>query len=406
MVETIGIAIIAAGVIAFGALFRGFLSSAHKTCVALRRRGYSQILSATLPILVCLVSMFGPLILNSYFPSLVDDTLMVELTGSLMVVGTLINVLLRRVPQADHLRSPAWNRPVTPPFAILAVCVGILAVVVPLKMLMDTLALGFEKERLENIGTIFIGLAGVALFMYEGHRRSRLATVTAAMQNDPRPPVLYLRAFAAERKPFTMLKGKDGRKLITSIPDKLQLGWLRIRFEEYFAPSIGRTIGPFVALGAPGEFLPQYGASREYQPNAEWQRRLVEVAESAQAIVVQCGESQSLNWEFEMLLEKRLSERLFVMTPPTTAYVKKRWAIGVSQKYDLAAATAAAWQSFSSCITGAGYSVPSGTPPPGSVLLFDQSGTARIVSSGAATPDDYVRAMHAALTGMWRQSVT
>ena len=387
--------------VALVALIRGIASSTRKTCLILRQRGYSQSQSMLMPTFVCMLFFVAPCTAGDYWPALRGGEYAAFVLMS-MSAGALLMVLLRRMPRIDSLRPTGWNRPVRLPFLTLAVACGFLALLVPLKLFLDGSVDVPLSDRLSDVSTVFLSLAGVALLLHSFHRRSRLASVASVLQADPRPPVLYLRAFAVEDTAFAIVKGKDGRRLKSSLLDKLEFGRpYRIRFEEFFGGCISQSVGPFVALGRPGEFLPRFGASREYQANADWEERIARIAQSAQAIVVQCGESENLGWEFRMLLEKGLSERLFVMTSPASARAPKKRIFGRNRNFDLAKAADTAWQSFSACVTRAGYRVSS-RPPPGSVLVFDRTGTGHVLLSDATRPEDYVRAMHEQLSELAR----
>jgi len=74
----------------------------------------------------------------------------------------------------------------------------------------------------------------------EGHRRP-----TILMKMDPRPPIVYLRPFAADAKEGTPR-------------------WLHIETQEEKLASVFADVGPLVAFGKPHEKFPTLGAPRNY----------------------------------------------------------------------------------------------------------------------------------------------
>lgn len=77
-----------------------------------------------------------------------------------------------------------------------------------------------------------------------------------------------------------------------------------------------KSVGPFVALGSPQDYLAPEGAARLYAKDAEWMQRLEELANRAICIVVEVGKSANLRWEFEHLKAAGQQTRLFVFTRP------------------------------------------------------------------------------------------
>lgn len=89
------------------------------------------------------------------------------------------------------------------------------------------------------------------------------------------------------------------------------------RLEENLKAVVA-PIGPFVAIGAPGEPLPQLGAARAYFTNDTWQSEVIEWMNVAQLIVVVAGPTRSLRWELDTILNRNAWAKLLILMPPST----------------------------------------------------------------------------------------
>jgi hypothetical protein len=87
--------------------------------------------------------------------------------------------------------------------------------------------------------------------------------------------------------------------------------------EESIADQL-RPFGPLVAIGKPGETLPQLGASRNYYSGSEWQAAALELMREAVLIVVIAGLSPGLRWELEALAHAGHQSKLLVLMPEPT----------------------------------------------------------------------------------------
>lgn len=149
--------------------------------------------------------------------------------------------------------------------------------------------------------SIIVGLPGVYCF----HHAKRLAAPAAriVLARDRRPPVLYLRSFRADRFP----------------------SWTRLaQFEETLA-EVMKEIGPFIALGAPGEKLPPLGAARMYLQEKDWQEEIRDLMSRAQLMVFWAGDSPGFWWEVFQAVKLMTPERLlFFVTSTQKSYERFR----------------------------------------------------------------------------------
>jgi hypothetical protein len=141
-----------------------------------------------------------------------------------------------------------------------------------------------------------IAVAGFAMigWLWKRGKRHLAPGAAQALARDPRPPVLYLRSFAGERA---------------------------ISGEEEALARIMEELGPFVAIGQPGERLPPLGASRFYVPGSDWQTFVVDLLGSSRLVLLAAGGTQGLGWELSQCVKLIEPRNLLVLVPASsTAY--------------------------------------------------------------------------------------
>jgi len=131
----------------------------------------------------------------------------------------------------------------------------------------------------------------------------RAADVVAT---DARPPVVYLRSFQDDvRSP---VGGAFGVWL------KVLMWFLPVSFEQELAAIMNR-LGPFVAVGRPGERLPELGANRFYFTDDEWRSRVSELVQRARLTVILCGSTDNLWWEIDHVLASVAPRHVVLLIP-------------------------------------------------------------------------------------------
>ena len=119
-----------------------------------------------------------------------------------------------------------------------------------------------------------------------------LQSVRATAEHTPAAPVLYLRSFADD--------GRAARR------------YGALTEEEQLAKALA-WIGPFLAVGRPGETLPHVGAQRIYLADDEWQHRVLELMAQARLVVLRTGSTQGFHWEVEQALSVLTPDRLLLV---------------------------------------------------------------------------------------------
>jgi len=177
---------------------------------------------------------------------------------------------------------------------------------------------------------------------YRLYRRSNLRSAYDAVRADPRPPVLYLRDFATDRiRRWTNPFGRS-------------------TFEELLASSINWRLGPFIAIGDPGDEVSSFGAAKVYATDGTWKTTLNRYLRKAGCVLLVEGESGGLRHEIETVAEDKDRFRVFVATPPY------RWRVNC-------------WESFAKLLRESGLPVPLDDPGPGCLIGFDREGRVELL---------------------------
>jgi tetratricopeptide (TPR) repeat protein len=164
----------------------------------------------------------------------------------------------------------------------------------------------------QDLSTIVIfGLPSLAcvfggLYCFIRGRKLKAISAQALVAADQRPPVVYLRSFkddaAAASNPFQNVLG-----VATFI--------FGMSTEEEQLAEAFSGIGPFIAIGKPGEKLPQVGAARMYVGNEEWHDCISGWMASAQLVVLRAGRTDGFWWEVKRAGEVVGPARILFLVP-------------------------------------------------------------------------------------------
>ena len=139
-------------------------------------------------------------------------------------------------------------------------------------------------------------------------QRHEIATAEEVLRVDPRPRVIYLRSFH-----------DDGEMVIRgfqSMPAAVAsvYGAVMLMSPEQELAHILRRVGPVVAIGKPGEPLPELGAARLYVPHDRWQQTVFSLLDRAALVVVRVGTSAGVMWELDQVIARvPRSKTLFLL---------------------------------------------------------------------------------------------
>ncbi|MGW3950427.1 hypothetical protein ACWEKM_05585 [Streptomyces sp. NPDC004752] len=133
------------------------------------------------------------------------------------------------------------------------------------------------------------------------HRAAVLRPLTELPEDEP--VVLFLRSFADDAGLARVQHGsmRDGPWAASTETEEQQLA---------------RAVAPFgrmVALGRPGDRLPQPGAGRHYSSDLAWQQEVLAALDRASLVLLACGPGRQLRWEVEQIVARGRPERLVLI---------------------------------------------------------------------------------------------
>jgi hypothetical protein len=157
-------------------------------------------------------------------------------------------------------------------------------------------AIGVPRETEKAIARVLVfGVLGSLLFIFFGRaRRHEAPSARQLLERDPRPPVLYLRCFRSDQQT---------RQLLGSLTEEEQVA------------EVLQDVGPVIAVGRPGEPLPELGAARFYVEDARWRATVAALLERSALVVLLTGDTEALAWEVERAAAAIPPERLLFLVP-------------------------------------------------------------------------------------------
>jgi len=162
---------------------------------------------------------------------------------------------------------------------------GIIGLIALVMMANAQDARGGEALALGIGGIVLAGIAVAA-----AHRAKRHAAPLAedVLAMDPRPPVLYLRSFETDSG---------------------------LANQEDALADIVDEVGPFIAIGQPGEALPRLGAARQYVGDGEWQPYVRDMLDRSRMVFMLAGKTEGLGWEINEAFQRLDPRRLVILVP-------------------------------------------------------------------------------------------
>jgi hypothetical protein len=200
-----------------------------------------------------------------------------------------------------------------------------------------------------------------------GRRIKWEPSIQERLTRDGRPPVLYVRSFVQENQFFVVGRhsryGAYASSWHASVSEpEMNIG---ITLEEYLSMAINESVGPFVALGSPEDYISPGGAARVYCRDDNWMRQFDTLARQSACIIAQFGKSNHMRWEFDHLRREGLQERLCIITRHTEQEMFWERLKGIPD---------VSWLQFSDDLAELGYDLRFEYPGPGSVIAFDSRG--------------------------------
>jgi hypothetical protein len=148
--------------------------------------------------------------------------------------------------------------------------------------------------------TLAVILAGVAAA--RGARRFMQRKADKLILSGTYSPIVFLRSFQDEDvrvQPISYL-----RRLVR----------IRPRLEEVVVRTMA-AMGPPIAIGLPGERMPNIGAMRAYYDDDQWQAAFEDWVQRAEWIAVMAGSTPWAVWEMKYLLTHGLAQKMIIVIP-------------------------------------------------------------------------------------------
>ena len=118
------------------------------------------------------------------------------------------------------------------------------------------------------------------------------------LANDPRLPVIYLRSFEADSE---IVLRRDG---LWNKARNILIGYAVTFSPEQELAEIVTRVGPVIAIGKPGEPLPELGAARLYVGDADWKAKVIDLMARSRLVIIRTGSTPNLQWEIEQAMTR------------------------------------------------------------------------------------------------------
>jgi hypothetical protein len=148
-------------------------------------------------------------------------------------------------------------------------------------------------------------------------KRHWTRSVDELLQKDTRAPVVYLRSFGDDGRAMDEGFWAAVRQSVGSLASLVNL-----TIEQRLATHVGK-VGPVVAIGRPGEDLPELGAARMYVADADWQALIRDIVVRSGMVLLQCGSTDGLKWEYSTVVSALKPDQLLLFFPYRFPYNRK-----------------------------------------------------------------------------------
>jgi hypothetical protein len=130
---------------------------------------------------------------------------------------------------------------------------------------------------------------------------------------------------------------------------------------------------------------------REYAADDIWQKRFLDLAQSATCIVVSVGGSVNLQWELEQIKQQGLTQKLCLFTSPRVPG-SDRGIINTLRRAQARrdADLAATWIKSIGALRRAGYDCDEACPGAGAAVTFDEHGKSMVLTVDATSPAEFI----------------
>ena len=216
-----------------------------------------------------------------------------------------------RAPRFSLLARPAGRTRLGLMQAMLAVAGAILAVLAPFALVIGAAMLsagyGFDPDAMSVSFRLVLGacLIALGLAVSVGAYGVFRTLFERALQRRQQPLADWTdleRRFALLLRTF----GDDRRRILFpsirfQLPFDLTAPWERLELQIVRA---FRPLMPVIAVGRPGEPLPQLGARRFYVRDEDWREAVLYALDRCAAVIIVVGPGEGLRWEIGQALRR------------------------------------------------------------------------------------------------------
>jgi hypothetical protein len=206
-----------------------------------------------------------------------------------------------------------------------------------------------EDATVRALGDAWVILAtmvALALFIsvVQLFRRSQqweALSADEALRRDARPPVTYLRAFTDDGR-----MAVPGHHWQDRVLGKAASG-LTLTSPEQELAFILQRVGPVIAIGKPGEHLPELGAARLYASHESWQRTVLDMLRRSSLVLARVGASPGVQWELDQVLSLAQRSKVLILvlgSPKDQAAGIRAIESRIGEPLPLASAPASPWR--------------------------------------------------------------
>jgi hypothetical protein len=149
---------------------------------------------------------------------------------------------------------------------------------------------------------LWVSFCLVTGFAFMWGRKLMQKSADKVLLEDQRPPVLYLRSFKDDAITSSLIDTSTSPVSFT---------------EEEFLMEVLNDFGPCIAIGQPGEKIPDLGAARMYVADDQWQDKVRELLISSRLVVLRAGRTKNFLWEVEKSIQSVTPRNLIILIPKT-----------------------------------------------------------------------------------------
>lgn len=164
----------------------------------------------------------------------------------------------------------------------------------------------FTVRMISTVVGVLLYVVGAGL--YRRGKKATAATADELLAVDARPPVLFLRSFKDDPVGAAVPESPYGAAFAVIATEEQQIA-------EVFS-----EIGPVIAIGKPGERLPELGAARLYVPHDQWQHKVSELMAQSRLVLFRASDTQGFHWEVEHGGQRLPPEKIVFLIPAQSNY--------------------------------------------------------------------------------------